>query len=105
MAVQVPLQAVPSQSVSVTLSNQNCQLNVYWTAYGLFMDVYVAGTLIIGGVICQNQNVIVRDAYLGFIGDFMFFDNSGAGADPVYTGLGTTYSLLYLTPTDLNGQA
>lgn len=105
MAVQIPLQAVPNQTVSVTLNNQVCRLNVFWTAYGLFIDVYVSGVLIIGGVACQNENLIVRDAYLGFSGDFIWFDNSGAATDPVYTGLGTTYSLLYLTPTDLNGQA
>lgn len=105
MSVQIPLQAVSNQTLTVTLNNQVCQINVYWTAYGLFLDLYVSGTFIIGGVICQNENVIVRNSYLGFSGDLMFYDNTGAGNDPVYTGLGTTYSLIYLTPTDLNGQA
>lgn len=67
------------------------------------MDIYVSGTLIIGGVICQNLNRIVRDKYLGFIGDFSWIDNTGLGNDPYYTGLGTTYSLAYLSEADLIG--
>ena len=97
----IPLQPLPSQSVTVQLAGQNCQINVYQTAYGLFVDLYINSTLIIGGVIGENLNRIVRDAYLGFIGDLCFIDNSGLGADPYYTGLGTTYSLAYISASDL----
>lgn len=83
-----------------TLGNQACQLNVYAKFFGLFMDVYVSNQLIIGGVICLNLTKIVRDAYLGFVGDFTFIDNQGA-SDPVYTGLGSRYSLIYLEAADL----
>jgi len=98
----VPLQPIPSQTLGVTLADQSCKLNVYQKAAGLFMDVYVNDTLIIGGVICENINRIVRSLYLGFIGDFIFIDNQG-NADPVYTGLGSRFSLAYLELTDLNG--
>lgn len=96
----VPVQATPNQSLQVQLGGQSVALNIYQTAYGLFMDVYVGSTLIIGGVICQNLNRIVRSLYLGFIGDFVFNDNQGV-TDPVYTGLGTRYSLIYLEASDL----
>ncbi len=99
----IPLKAVPSQSLTAVLENQICQINLRTTAFGLFMDLYVSNVLIVGGVICQNLNLIVRDAYLGFIGDFTFIDNQGA-TDPVYTGLGlagSRYSLAYLSPADL----
>lgn len=99
----VPAQPLPNQTVPIVLGNQSCILNIYQTNYGLFMDVYVSGTLIIGGVICQNQNRIVRDLYLGFSGDFVWLDNTGNGNDPYYTGIGTTYSLCYLSTTDLGG--
>lgn len=66
----------------------------------MFMDVYVGTTLIIAGVQCENLNRIVRDSYLGFQGDFAFRDTQG-DTDPYYTGLGTRYRLLYLTPDDL----
>jgi len=64
------------------------------------MDVLVGGTTIISGVICENLNRIVRDAYLGFSGDFAWYDTQGT-SDPVYTGIGTRFVLLYLTPDDL----
>lgn len=99
----VPLQALPSQTLQVQLGGQACVLNIYQLAYGLFVDVYVGATLIIGGVICENLNRIVRSAYLGFVGDFVFADTqSGAnGADPIYTGLGARFQLIYLDPADL----
>ena len=67
---------------------------------GMFCDLLVNDTLIIGGVICENANVIVRDAYLGFVGDIAFFDTQGT-SDPSYTGLGSRWILVYLAPADL----
>jgi hypothetical protein len=101
MPLVVPLQAVPSQNVSVTLNNQECQLSVYTENGQLYMNVSVANALIIGGVIAENLNLIVRSLYLGFLGDFVFLDNSGNGADPVFAGLGSVFSLIYLFPADL----
>lgn len=99
----VPLQTLPSQSLQIQLDGQSCTLNVYQYAFGLFMDVYVAGAPIITGVICQNLNRIVRSAYLGFSGDFAFVDTKG-DTDPIYTGLGDSsarYQLVYLEESDL----
>lgn len=96
----IPLQPQPSQTVSVVLNNQSCQINVYQKTYGVFLDLYVANVLIIGGVLCENLHRIVRDVYLGFSGDLAFADTMG-DTDPVYTGLGTQYQLVYLSPSDL----
>jgi len=98
----IPLQAVPSQNIVIQLGGQNCSINVYQNAYGLFCDLYVSNALVIGGVVCQNLNRIVRDLYLGFIGDLCFQDTQGA-LDPVYTGLGTggRYLFCYLQTSDL----
>ncbi len=96
----IPLKALPNQTLQVQLANQACILRVYQLAYGLFMDVYVGGTLIIAGVICENMNRIVRSLYLGFAGDFMFFDTQGSD-DPIYTGLGDRFQLVYLDKSDL----
>lgn len=100
MSQIVPLQPVPSQIVSANLDNQNVQLNVYQKHFGLFIDVYSNNDLIIGGVICQDRNRIVRSLYLGFSGDFLFIDTQGE-EDPDYTGLGARFSLVYLSPSDL----
>lgn len=91
----VPLAAVPSQTLSVLLAQQSCRINVYAKTTGLFLDLYVNDGLIIGGVICQNTVLIVRDQYFGFAGDLAFFDLQGS-TDPVYTGLGTRYILGYI---------
>lgn len=102
----IPTKPVPSQTISVLIANnQPTMLNIYQkgnnpTSWGLFMDVLVNGALLIGGVICENRNVIIRDAYLGYVGDFAWIDTHGE-ADPVYTGLGTRYQLWWLAPSDL----
>lgn len=96
----VPAQTLPNQQIQVTLGGQACTLNVYQTAYGLFMDVYANSALIIAGVICENLNRIVRSLYLGFVGDFAWVDVQG-NDDPVYTGIGTRFFLVYLEASDL----
>ena len=99
----VPLQPIPNQTLQVQLDGQAVTLEVVQYAFGLFMSVYVNGTLIIAGVICENFNRIVRSLYLGFSGDFVFLDMQGV-TDPIYTGLGgpdARYQLLYLSATDL----
>lgn len=98
--LSVPLLPVPSQSASIILDSQSVQFSVYQKLLGLYMDVYVDNVLIIGGVLCENTNRIVRSVYLGFTGDFMFFDNQGTD-DPYYTGLGSRFSLIYLEAGDL----
>ena len=96
----IPLQAVPSQTLAVQLGPQSCNINVYQKLTGLYLDLYVNSILIIGGVLCENLNVIVRSIYLGFIGDLTFIDNAGT-EDPDYTGLGGRYSLIYIEASDL----
>ena len=96
----IPLQSVPSQTLTVSLANQTCQIAVYQTATGVYLNLSVNNALVIGGVICRNLDRIVRNVYLGFIGDLAFNDNEGAD-DPVYTGLGARFSLCYLEDADL----
>lgn len=96
----VPVQATENQTFAVLLAKQNCRLNIYQKFYGVFMDVYVSNQLIIGGVLCENVNRVIRSTYLGFIGDFWFFDTQG-NSDPHFTGLGSRYQLQYLEETDL----
>lgn len=97
----IPIQPLPNQLMSVVLAGQNCKINVYQKFTGLFFDLFVNDDLVIGGVICENGNRIVRSKYLGFIGDFIFYDVLG-NSDPYYTGLGGQYQLLYLEASDLD---
>jgi hypothetical protein len=105
----IPVSPVPAQVMTVQLNgtqsgtpyNQNVRIRLYQLGtYGLFMDVYLSGALIVGGQICQDKNRIIRDAYLGFVGDLIVRDTQGS-SDPDWSGLGTRYLLTYLTPDDL----
>ncbi len=101
----IPLQGRPSQNILTTLNNgQLVELKIYTRRYGMFMDILVNDTLVIGAVVCQNRNRIIRDTYLnkavGFAGDFIWNDTQGS-SDPQYTGLGTRYQLIYLSKADL----
>lgn len=95
----VPLQALAAQQVNVTLGGQACTIQVAQKTTGMFLNLYVNNILVIGGVICEVGNRIVRSAYLGFIGDIGFIDTQAA-SDPVdlveYTGIGTRFFLVYI---------
>jgi len=105
----IPLQPVPNQTISVVLAAQACTIKIYQRSTGLYVDLYVNNVLIIGGVLGLNLVKIVRDAYLGFIGDLGFCDTQAptladgsiAYSDPDYTGLGGRYQLVYLEAADL----
>ena len=49
-------------------------------------------------MICLNNVGLVRESYLGFIGQLVFVDIQGTD-DPYYTGLGLRYLLTYWTQT------
>ena len=97
---QLPIIDAPSQTLSANLDGQYCRITLRTFATGLFCDLYIGGTLIIGGVVCQNLNPIVRNTYLGFVGDLIFLDQQGSD-DPSSPGLGTRFVLMYLEASDL----
>lgn len=101
----IPLQALPNQTVLVQLGNQSCTITVQQQAYGMFLTLFLGNNTVptIASALCENLNRLVRDAYLGFVGDLLFNDTQGS-SNPVYTGLGGStarYQLCYVTPTDL----
>lgn len=92
----VPLQPVPSQSTKVVLGGQNCQILIYQKPQGCFIDINADGVDIVVGVIARNAVPLVCREYVGFIGNLLFVDTQGS-ADPSYEGLGSRWSLVYLT--------
>lgn len=98
----VPLQPVPSQTLTTTLGGQSCTINVYTKGIEtphLYLDLSVSGVLVLSGVICRNATAIVRNTYFGFVGDLAFYDTQGS-TDPAYSALGSRYVLAYLaTPS------
>lgn len=101
----IPIQPVPSQTLRVLLDDQATTLTIRQLGTGLFMSIALDNVAILQNVICENLNLIVRGTYFGFLGDFMFVDNSSDNGrpaqDPYFTGLGTQFSLIYLTPDEL----
>jgi hypothetical protein len=93
----VPVRPLPNQQVQCQLNGQACTINVFQQAFGLYADLFVGAQAIVQGVIAHNLTRIVRSAYLGFSGDLVFFDTQGTD-DPIYTGLGSRFVLVYLAP-------
>lgn len=96
----VPLQPIANQSMQCQLNGQACIIEVFQNAYGLFFTLYVGAQLIKASVICENLVALVRESYFGFSGDFAFLDTQGSN-NPIFTGLGSRYVLIYFTPADL----
>lgn len=91
----IPLAAKPAQTLTIALGGQNCRITIVQKSTGLFLSLDVSNSNIVSNVICQNANRIVRDPYLGFVGDLAFFDLQGS-SDPTYDSLGSRYRLAYL---------
>lgn len=106
MMLIVPTNPVPSQKIKTTIADQTVNLSIYQLRYGMFMDVVVNDGFEIGGVICQNLNRIIRSEYLnkrvGFSGDFVWLDTLKGASDPVYSGLGSQFLLLWLSADELS---
>lgn len=96
----VPVQAIPNQTLQCQLGGQACTLNVYQQAFGMYVDLLIGTQVIVQGIIGLNGTLIVRNTYFGFIGDLIFLDTQDT-QDPVYTGLGTRFFLLYLSASDV----
>ncbi|GAA3686748.1 MULTISPECIES: phage baseplate plug family protein [Acetobacter] len=92
--VVIPLNAVAQQSVQVTLSSQSVQLDIQQRTTGLYMNIWLNGTMIIAGLLCQDRTWIVQKSYFGMPGDMMFADQEGK-SDPDYSGLSGRYVLMY----------
>jgi hypothetical protein len=93
----IPMNALPSQRLNAQLGNQPCTIDIYQKLTGLYLDLKVNDAAIVTGALCLEGNFLVRDAYLGFVGDLMMVDTQGT-QDPDYTGLGGRFSLLWVAP-------
>lgn len=96
----IPLQSVPSQTVSVVLDGQSCRVNVYQKSLALYFDLLKDGEAIITCRICRDRTKLIRYAYLGFSGELLFFDKQGLN-DPEYTRLADRYLLAFFTQAEL----
>lgn len=95
----IPIQPVPSQTLSTVLNGQGCQIFVYKKGESLFFDLNSNGVDIVTTVIARDMVPLVCIEYTGFSGNIIFMDLQGK-SDPEYTGLGKRFILLYLTQSE-----
>lgn len=91
---QIPLRAVPAQTVQVTLAGQPVTLYLRQLGGSQYISVSWAGTVLCETVLMVNRSAIIRAAYTGFIGDIAVNDTQGDDA-PDYTGWGSRWQLLF----------
>ena len=96
---QINLQSVPSQQLQVVLDGQNCAISIYVKNQCMLFDIIVNGNLVASAVQCKNLVSLVPTSYLGFAGWLVIYDTQGTD-DPIYTGIGTRWVLLYLDSAD-----
>jgi hypothetical protein len=111
----LPLQAAPQQTLNISLNGQACTLNIYsagevapdGSGPPMFLDLYVANVLIEGGIFALIGVRLIRDSYLGFLGDLVWNDTqpdpSLGPQNPLPGGVGARWQLLYLYPGELTG--
>lgn len=98
--MEIPLRAVPAQSLAVVLGGQSVSLRVF--ARGcqgqdrLYCDVAVDNEWMWQGRLCHTGEGLKAYAYLGFQGDLRFVDLWGS-ADPDWQGLGERWRLVWAT--------
>lgn len=91
----IPLTPVASQTFAVTLAGQPAQIELRTIGALLYFSLTVSGSPIVTTRVCRNKQRLLADAkYRGFVGDFSFVDTEG-DTDPVFTGLGSRYLLVY----------
>ena len=93
--LEIPLQPIENQQLSIVLAGQACKIWIKQKRTGLFLDLMVNNNYILQGQLCLDRVSMCTEVYLGFIGQLSFFDNQGNN-DPVYSGLGDRFSLIYL---------
>ena len=104
MMQQIPLQSISSQQLLVTLDGQQCAISVYVKTQCMFFDLAVNGTQVAYAVQCKNLVSLVPTSYLGFSGWLTLVDTQGS-SDPIYTGLGSRWIMLYMDKADLEAYA
>lgn len=98
---RVPLQAVASQTLAVTLAGQACEIALRTNGGNMYFDLTAGGVSIVRSRIVRNKQLLLLDArYQPFLGDFLFNDTQG-DTQPNFAGLDTRYVLYYVGVAEL----
>ncbi len=98
----IPIQARANQTFLCVLDGQSAQISLTTTDFGLFADVLYNGQPVANGRLCLDRTDINPMRYNG-LPQFLGFADTQGQSDPVYTGFGTRYLLIYGNPQDNGG--
>ncbi|QPN38288.1 hypothetical protein I5080_10160 [Salmonella enterica] len=85
--LEIVLSPVKAQQFTVTLGAQVCTIRLNQRTTGMYIDITVNGEPCLYGVLCLNNNRIVRYGYLPFQGDLFFSDTEGEPRSRLAGGL------------------
>lgn len=94
---QIPLEALPNQTISFNVDGAYWQLKVYQTIQFMTADIYRNGQPVSTGIRCFGGIPLLQYEYMflpGF-GNFIF------DSDADWTNFGTNCNLYYLNKTEL----
>ncbi|MCL1512475.1 hypothetical protein DTI93_08765 [Parasaccharibacter sp. TMW 2.1884] len=94
MIYSIPLQPVPAQTVTCTLSGRQISLWLRQLSTGVYLDVRMNGQPLIMGALCLNGVDLIRNAASLLPGKLYFTDTQGK-EDPYYDGVGERFILNY----------
>lgn len=98
--LQIPLSPVPIQRLALTLDGQACSIEVRQNGESLYLSLWEDDAMILGQRICRDRSLMLTGArYRGFSGDLMWIDGQGFD-DPQWAGLGSRWTLVYITPSE-----
>ena len=101
MSEQIPVSAVASQRLSISLNGQNFRINLYQLDADMYIDLLLNDTPIISAHVVRNLAYLLRDSrYRGVDGDFIMVDTQG-DEPPQYTGLNDRWFFLYVPDSEL----
>ena len=100
MIAEIPLVAVPAQSLAVILDTQEFVIHVYTRGERLYMDLEADGTTVFTGSLCCNRVNCKFAGYLPFRGGLYFIDNLSE-EHPRHEGLGARWSLLFVSEDEI----
>lgn len=92
---QIPLSAVPWQTLHIVLDGQYCTMSLHWKQERLYLNLWVNDSPVCQGAICQNRAGIVQSPSLYFKGSLHFVDTEG-DSPPHWARLNSRYFLVYL---------
>lgn len=92
---EIPLSAIPSQSLSIILNNQDCSIALYARGKNYYFDLSVSGKALYQGVLVQVGQNLTPYEYIGFIGAIGLIDMDGKNDPPNYKEFGNRFVLIY----------